>query len=66
MGNRLGNYCAGSNDGFKAYMAKVDAAVENRCGLSVMDLPDVDFASMYEDGVSQAKAAARAIREAGG
>lgn len=66
MTDRLSGYVAGGDAKFAAWMRKVDLAVAKRTGLSVMDLPDLDFASLFEDGVSPSRAAAKAIREAGG
>ena len=47
---------------FDGWMARVDAIVEARCGLSTADLPDCCFADWYEDGCKPSTAAARAIR----
>jgi hypothetical protein len=49
---------------FQSWMAAADAEVSKKFGLSIYDLPDIDYASMYEDGYSPAKAAARAIKSA--
>lgn len=66
MADRLGTYVSGSDSKFRAYMAKVDAAVEKRTGLSAMDLVDIDYFSLFSDGVPPARAAVEAIRESGG
>ena len=50
---------------FKAWMAKVDANVNARTGLSVYDLPDVAFRDMADDGETPSGAAEVALREAG-
>jgi hypothetical protein len=52
--------------GFDSWMARVDAVLGKRCGLSSEDLPDMCYSDMYEDGVSPARAAGRAYRNAGG
>lgn len=54
----------GNEAGFKAWMAKVDAVVSARSGLSADDLPDCCYRDWYDDGVKPAAAAARAIRMA--
>lgn len=46
---------------FKLWMAKVDAEVNRRIGLSYMDLPDIDYAGLFDDGVSAKRAAGKAI-----
>ena len=51
---------------FAAFMAKVDAAIEKRCGLSSSDLADIDYRGMFEDGASPASAARAAIANEGG
>lgn len=55
---------AGRASGFDEWMAKVDGKLVVRVGLSSADLPDVAYAEMYEDGLSPAGAAARAIKNA--
>lgn len=50
--------------GFKAWMAKVDAAIEARIGMSSMDLPDICYNDMYQDGAKPGTAANAAIRAA--
>ena len=51
---------------FAAYMAKVDLALLKKCGLTNRDLCDIDYLSLFEDGVSPARAAAKAIKNEGG
>jgi hypothetical protein len=51
---------------FETWMEKVDEALEQIVGLSSLDLPDIDYYSLYESGVSPRRAARRAIKEAGG
>lgn len=64
MRKRLNGYMTGDNRGFDTFMEKVEAIVAARTGgLSVYDLPDIDYRSMYEDGARPAAAAARAIKE---
>jgi hypothetical protein len=47
---------------FAEWMKAVDAACYRLCGASVHDLADICFADLYDDGVSPAGAARRAIR----
>ena len=47
---------------FENWLARIDAIVSEKCGLSVHDLPDCPFRDWYDDGVSAASAAKRAIR----
>ena len=49
---------------FADWMAKVDAIVYRKQGCSVHDLPDCCFADWYDDDMSPARAAAKAIRSA--
>lgn len=63
-GTKGGAGGSGKADGFKAWMAKVDAAVAAKCGLSASDLPDVCYRDWYEDGVTPKSAAARAVKAA--
>ena len=49
---------------FADWMAKVDAIVYRKQGCSVHDLPDCCFADWYDDDMSPARAAAKAIRAA--
>lgn len=51
---------------FEAWLAKVDAAIRAKTGLTLRDLDDCPYADWYEDGVSPATAAKRAIKNAGG
>lgn len=51
--------------GFDAWMVKVDAIIQKKCGLSYLDLPDYCYADEYEDGASPAEAAKAAIKAAG-
>lgn len=59
MSDRLLDY-VGGDPKFYAFMKKVDAAVNAKTGLSVMDLADYDFASAFEDGLSP-KSVAKAV-----
>jgi hypothetical protein len=45
---------------FEAWLEKVDAAVERRCGMSLADLPDVDLWALYAGGSTPSEAAAYA------
>lgn len=47
---------------FEAWMAKVNAYVEKLAGLSADDLPDCCYRDWYDDGVSPANAARRALK----
>ena len=47
---------------YEQWMRDVDAEVIARTGMSVHDLADVAFRDWYDDGITPAKAAARAIR----
>lgn len=49
---------------FKLWLAKVDAEVQRRTGLSYMDLPDIDYAGLFEEGVGAKRAAGKAIKGA--
>lgn len=49
---------------FKAWMRAVDQKISLKVGLSADDLPDVCYRDWFDDGLSPAKAAARAIRSA--
>ena len=49
---------------FETWKRAVDAAISRMCGLSADDLPDYCYADEYEDGVSAATTAKRAIRAA--
>jgi hypothetical protein len=50
---------------FDAWMAKVNAIIEAKYGLSSDDLPEVCYSDWYEDEVTPAQAARRALRNAG-
>lgn len=52
------------NPKFDAWMAKVNAAVVKKCGLSADDLPDWGYFDAFEDGFSPAAAANAAIKAA--
>lgn len=49
---------------FKTWMAKVSDEIESKVGLSLDDLPDMNYYEMWEDGISPANAARKAIRNA--
>jgi hypothetical protein len=51
---------------YDEWYALAEKACLALCGLSLSDLPDVCFMDWYEDGVSPAACAKRAIRNAGG
>ena len=49
---------------FESWMAAVDAAVSQIAFVSVHDLPDIDFRSLYEAGESPQTAAHEALENA--
>lgn len=51
-----------TDEKFDVWMAKVDAAVEKKIGLSVYDLPDLCYRDMFDDGVTPSQAARMAIK----
>ena len=53
-----------ANIGFTDWMKAVDDAVYRKQGCSVHDLPDCCYFDWYEDDMSPARAAAKAIRSA--
>jgi hypothetical protein len=52
------------NAGFDAWMAKVDAIITKKCGLTSRHLPDWMYFDAYDDGASPASAAKAAIKAA--
>lgn len=51
--------------GFRAWLAKVDAAIARKCGLSHLDLGDWRYRDAYEDGLSPAHVARLVLAEEG-
>ena len=51
---------------FEDWMAEVDRWLEDKCGLSSLDLPDACYRDAYDDGESAARFAREVYREAGG
>ncbi len=49
---------------FEEWMVFVNKAVENKIGLSTMDLPDFDFYGAYECGASPNATASAVIKNA--
>lgn len=49
---------------FEEWLRLVDSHIRNKCGLSHLDLPDWCYRDAYDDGVTPATAAARAIKAA--
>jgi len=49
---------------FESWMAAVDAAVSQIAFVSVHDLPDIDFRSLYDGGESPQAAAHEALENA--
>jgi len=56
----------GTSPSFIRWRAAVDARVSAMTGLSLDDLSDCCYRDWYEQGMKPARAARRAIREAGG
>lgn len=50
-------------DDFNTWMSDVDNEIEARIGLSYRDLPDVDYRSMYDEGLDAYEAADEVISE---
>jgi hypothetical protein len=50
---------------FWDWLDKVDAIVEMTCDMSIQDLPDMDYAGSYEDGVSPKEMARETLEYAG-
>jgi len=48
---------------FDEWQQEVDVAVQKQIGLSVFDLPDVDFMSAYEDEVNPEEFAGEIVQE---
>ena len=57
---------ADQNISFEDWLSKVDDSLVSLCGLGYMDLPDMDYSSLYHDGVSPSEAADEAFENAGG
>ena len=51
--------------GFLAWGLAVDAALTTECGMGVLDLPDADYSSLYEDGMTAADAALDVLADQG-
>ncbi len=51
---------------FAQWMREVDAILENKCGLSHQDLPDIPYRDMYDAGKGPKAAANRAWKCAKG
>ena len=62
--NRISAYAAGDK-AFDAWMKRVDRYVECTVGLSVYDLPDCAFRTMYTAGDTPGEAASIALEDAG-
>ena len=50
---------------FNQWLAEVNVEVENTCGLSLYDLPDVELRDMYDDELSPREAANEALDNSG-
>ena len=55
-----------TEQGFKLWLRKVNNIMEGTVFLSYLDLPDVNYFEMYEEGESPKEAAEYAIRYAQG
>lgn len=64
MDARIKRY-GGADALFEAWLAKVDARVEARCGLGLFDLADVPMRDWYFDGMAPAEAANLALENEG-
>ena len=59
------DYDVNPDRGFWDWMDEVNKVVEAKCGLSLMDLPDMDYAGAYEDGVEPDEYAGEVLADAG-
>ena len=50
---------------FDNWLDKVDMVIEQKFGIGTSDLPDVDYWSWCEDGMTPKRAAMKALRNAG-
>ena len=50
---------------FKVWLRHVDRQVSKKCGLGCMDLPDIDYWNLWNDGVEPRDAAFEVLEEAG-
>lgn len=50
---------------YDAWVQAVDDAVRDTAGISIHDLPDIDFRGLYDDGDDPADVAADALTDAG-
>ncbi len=50
---------------FHAFMVLIDRWISRKCGMSLMDLPDYDYASAFEDGNDPRAIALEVLMEAG-
>lgn len=51
---------------FEEWMSAVDRILLDKVSMVALDLPDIDYRDMYDDGRPPSAAANKAIREAGG
>jgi len=49
---------------YEQWLAAVDAECVKRIGLSYMDLPDINYGDLYEEGATPKRAASQAIKRA--
>jgi hypothetical protein len=49
---------------FEQWMKEVDEHLEDRCGMSSNDLPDVCYRDWYDDGIPPKRAAGMAFKSA--
>jgi len=50
---------------FESWMREVDEAINGACGLSSLDLMDLSYLDMFEDGYAPKGAAHEALKEEG-
>ena len=50
---------------FENWLKQVDVCLVNECGLDSQDLPDINYASLYDAGEKPSEAALEALENAG-
>jgi hypothetical protein len=66
MDNREIQYQEEKINAFHSWKAEADDACEDLCGMSLNDLPDIDYWALFAASISPRDAARQAISEAGG
>jgi hypothetical protein len=51
-------------DGFEIFMKKVEEKLEENWGICSLDIPDYDYWNAYEECISPAQTAKKAVKEA--